>query len=173
VSAERWREIERLYHSACERSPEERREYLKCACGGDESLLQEVESLLANEELAKNFLESEPNPFTAAPSHSDPPVPSGVQELAPDSRLTHYRILERLGTGGMGVVYKATDTTLGRQVALKLLRPEMLEDAGACARFEREARTLASINHPRIAAIYGLEEGRLTPGFLALSTLEA
>jgi serine/threonine-protein kinase len=66
--------------------------------------------------------------------------------------------MERLGAGGMGVVYKATDTTLGRLVALKLLRHEMLEDAGSRARFEREARTLASVNHPGIAAIYGFEE---------------
>jgi len=72
--------------------------------------------------------------------------------------LGHYRILEHLGAGGMGTVYKATDTKLGRQVALKLLHRETLEDTGALARFTREARTLASVNHPGIAAIYGFEE---------------
>ena len=152
MSTEQWHEIERLYHAASERAPEERRSYLEVACGGDEALLREVESLLANDDLAANFLETGPNHSASGPRFS------GVQELAPNSQLSHYRILDRLGAGGMGVVYKATDTTLGRTVALKLLRADMLEDAGTCARFEREARTLASLTHSGIATIYGLEE---------------
>jgi serine/threonine-protein kinase len=66
--------------------------------------------------------------------------------------------VEQIGVGGMGTVYKATDTKLGRQVALKLLRPEALNDAAGVARFEREARALAALNHQRIATIYGFEE---------------
>src|SRR5207244_12544189 len=68
-----------------------------------------------------------------------------------------YRVLERLGAGGMGVVYKATDTKSNRSVALKIVRPELLQDDGR-RRLEREARALASLNHPHVAAIHGLEE---------------
>src|SRR6516225_5639092 len=92
---------------------------------------------------------------------------SSVVQLAAGTRLGQYRIEEHLGMGGMGTVYKATDTTLGREVALKMLRPEMLEDPANVARFEREARTLASLNHPHIGVIYGLEMHD-TVRFLAL-----
>ena len=79
-------------------------------------------------------------------------------ELIEGSQFGHYTIVEHLGAGGMGTVYRATDSKLGRQVALKLLRPELLEDSAALARLEREARMLASLNHPHIATIYSLEE---------------
>jgi serine/threonine-protein kinase len=82
---------------------------------------------------------------------------SNGMQLVAGTRLGQYRIEEHLGMGGMGTVYKATDTTLGREVALKMLHPEMLEDPANMARFEREARTLASLNHPHIGVIYGLE----------------
>jgi eukaryotic-like serine/threonine-protein kinase len=73
-------------------------------------------------------------------------------------QLLHYRLLERLGTGGMGVVWKAIDTTLDREVAIKILPDAFASDAERLARFEREARLLASLNHPNIAAVYGLHE---------------
>jgi tRNA A-37 threonylcarbamoyl transferase component Bud32 len=79
-------------------------------------------------------------------------------ELIEGSQFGHYTIVEHLGTGGMGTVYRATDSKLGRQVALKLLRPELVEDSAALARLEREARMLASLNHPQIATIYSFEE---------------
>jgi len=72
--------------------------------------------------------------------------------------LGHYTIESQLGAGGMGVVYKATDTKLGRAVAIKVLRDEFIQDGEHMARFEREARMLASLNHAHIAAIHGLEE---------------
>src|SRR3989475_5378122 len=74
------------------------------------------------------------------------------------TRLAHFEITAHLGTGGMGEVYQATDTKLGRSVAIKLLPEAFARDAERVARFEREARALASLNHPHIAAIYGLEE---------------
>src|SRR5579862_9324852 len=86
---------------------------------------------------------------------SDSSISAG--ELAANTQLGAYRIEERIGAGGMGVVYRATDTKLGRPVALKVIREELLHDE-AMSRFEREARLLASLNHPHIAAIYGREE---------------
>ena len=74
--------------------------------------------------------------------------------------LSHYRITEKLGQGGMGEVYRAEDTNLSRQVAIKVLPDEFAADAERLARFEREAKLLASLNHPNIAAIHGLEEAR-------------
>ena len=76
----------------------------------------------------------------------------------PEQILGHYRLESQLGAGGMGVVYQATDTRLGRQVAIKLLHQAHLKDPERRARFEREARLLASLNHPNIAAIHGLDE---------------
>jgi serine/threonine protein kinase len=71
--------------------------------------------------------------------------------------LSHYRVTAALGAGGMGEVYRATDTTLGRDVAIKVLPPEVVQDPERLGRFQREAHLLASLNHPHIAAIYGLE----------------
>jgi len=77
--------------------------------------------------------------------------------------LSHYRITEKLGQGGMGEVYRAEDTTLSRQVAIKVLPDEFAHDAERLARFEREAKLLASLNHPPIASIYGLERPTARP----------
>ncbi|MCU0254093.1 MAG: protein kinase, partial [Acidobacteria bacterium] len=78
--------------------------------------------------------------------------------LAPGSTLLHYRLVEPIGEGGMGVVWRATDTTLGRDVALKLMLDVFSNDPERLARFEREARTLAALNHPSVAAVHGLHE---------------
>jgi Tol biopolymer transport system component len=85
--------------------------------------------------------------------------------LTPGARLGVYEIIASIGVGGMGEVYRATDTTLGRQVAIKILPEAFASDAERSARFEREAKTLASLNHPHIAAIYGFEK---SPGMHAL-----
>jgi serine/threonine protein kinase len=94
------------------------------------------------------------------------PQPSAREDIADASDLTghtlsHYRIYERLGRGGMGEVYRARDAKLDRDVALKVLPDEFAQDANRMARFEREARVLASLNHPNIAQIYGVEERAL------------
>ncbi len=85
--------------------------------------------------------------------------------------LSHYRITSALGAGGMGEVYRATDTNLNRDVAIKVLPPEVVEDPERLGRFKREAHLLAALNHPNIAAIYGLEEADGKP-FLALELVE-
>ena len=85
--------------------------------------------------------------------------------------LSHYRITAALGAGGMGEVYRATDTSLNREVAVKVLPSDVARDPERLARFRREAQLLASLNHPNVAAIYGLEEAGGTP-FLALELVE-
>ena len=85
--------------------------------------------------------------------------------------VSHYRVTAALGAGGMGEVYRATDTALGREVAIKVLPPEVAQDHERLARFEREAKLLAALNHPNIAAIYGLEQADGKP-FLALELVE-
>src|SRR4029450_7779330 len=83
--------------------------------------------------------------------------PRGVMPLAPGTRLGPYEIGAQIGLGGMGIVYRATDTNLKRPVAIKVLPDALASDAERLARFQREAEVLASLNHPNIAAIYGLE----------------
>jgi serine/threonine-protein kinase len=80
--------------------------------------------------------------------------------MSPHSSIAHYRISAKLGEGGMGEVWRATDTKLEREVAIKILPEALAADHDRMARFEREAKVLASLNHPNIAAIYGVEEGR-------------
>src|SRR2546425_8770996 len=78
--------------------------------------------------------------------------------MTPGTAIAHYKITSKLGEGGMGAVYRATDTKLGRDVAIKVLPDAFAADPDRMARFEREARVLATLNHPNIAAIYGVEE---------------
>ncbi len=86
--------------------------------------------------------------------------------------LSHYKVLEKIGQGGMGEVYRAEDTNLSREVAIKVLPEQFTQDPQRLARFEREAKLLASLNHPNIAAIYGLEEAEGVR-FLVLELVQA
>jgi serine/threonine protein kinase len=86
----------------------------------------------------------------------------------PGDLLLHYRLVERIGAGGMGVVWKAADTKLGREVAVKILPPEVADDPGRLTRFKHEARSLASLNHPNIAQVHGLEQDPSGVRFIAL-----
>src|SRR6202030_2653171 len=136
----------------------------------DAALKEEVQSLLVEDERARGFMSAPLLP--SSPAVRDvfrrvvldfPPIPQrNVPLLAPSSRLGPYEILEVLGTGGMGEVYRARDTKLNRDVAIKVLLPAVANDPDRLARFSREAQVLASLNHPNIAHIYGLhrQEGQ-------------
>src|SRR6516162_3604897 len=155
MKPERWLKVQELFHEALKRETGGRDAFLHTACGGDDDLKREVQLLL------------DQNSGTGVLDHPEAVNPSSFMQFAAGTCLGQYRIEQHLGMGGMGTVYKATDTTLGREVALKMLHPEMLEDPASVARFEREARTLASLNHPHIGAIYGFET-QDTIRFLAL-----
>jgi len=87
--------------------------------------------------------------------------------MTPPASVAHYRIISKLGEGGMGAVYRATDTKLNRDVAIKLLPEAFAQDAARMQRFGREAQVLASLNHPNIAAIYGIEQGAIVMELVA------
>ena len=150
MDQERWRRVEELFHAALERAPEARQAFLDVACGGDTDLRRQVELLLAKEEEAGSFLET--------PAMRDMTVTLTAAGSLLGRQFGPYRIVSPLGAGGMGEVYRAHDSKLGRDVAIKTLPAEFARDPERLARFRREARTLASLNHPNIAAIYGLEE---------------
>jgi serine/threonine protein kinase/Tol biopolymer transport system component len=150
--SDRWRRVEDLCHAALERLAGERAAFLRTACADDAELLRDVESLLAQESRADRFLET---PVGAAAAQV---MAAGAPSLS-GRRLGVFQVGDLLGSGGMGDVYRARDTRLGRDVALKVLRPEFTSDPDRLARFEREARLLAALNHPHIAAIYGIEQG--------------
>src|SRR5512143_2844350 len=158
-----WRRAEDLFHAALERSPDTRRVFLDEACADESELRRFVETLLSKDEKAGSSLEEPVLAGVAAPTGA-PGALSGRQ-------FGPYRILSLLGAGGMGEVYRAHDSKLGRDVAIKTLPPEFARDPGRLARFQREARALASLNHPNIAAIYGLEEST-EADFLVLELIE-
>ncbi len=150
MTQERWRRVEELFHAALEHPLEQRQAWLDATCGGDAELSRQVESLLSNEGRAGSFLERPAiEDITVTPT-------SGGSLLG--RKFGPYLIVSLLGAGGMGEVYRAHDSKLGRDVAIKTLPYEFAGDPERLARFRREARALASLNHPNIAAIYGLEE---------------
>src|SRR6202050_2469847 len=139
MNAEGWQRVEECYHAALERSPAERAGFLERACANDPDLRREVESLLAHEGQADELLES---PVWKQVSSSDETGPMAPGVLAAGSMMAEYRIAGRLGAGGMGEVYRATDTKLQREVALKVLAPEFAQNSAWMSRFQREARVL-------------------------------
>jgi serine/threonine protein kinase len=152
MKPERWKEIERLFNAALELEPARRAAFLNEACAGDDSLRAEVESLLAHGTQSGGVMESSAMEIIA----ND--LAEGSKLSMIGSTLGHYQITSQIGKGGMGEVYRAKDQKLGRDVAIKVLPEEFAKDADRVARFQREAKLLASLNHPNIAAIHGLEE---------------
>lgn len=155
MNPERLRQIEELYHQAAERSPDEREAFLAEACGNDSELLRDVWPLLAQDPSAgpmeQPVLQVAVNLLGHAPN----------TQWAPGTRVGPYQIVSRLAEGGMGDVYKARDTRLGREVAIKTAKEEF------SGRFQREARAISALNHPRICTLHDIG-----PDYLVMELVE-
>ncbi len=164
MTEERWQRVKALFQAAVERPAEERAALLAAETGDDTALRREVESLLTSDASDATFLDRLPvaspsvlaDPLAVSSSPMDPVRSRGV--FAVGRRVGPYEIVATLGAGGMGEVYHARDMKLHRSVALKVLPERFALDPDRSARFTREAQLLATLNHPNIGAIYGLEE---------------
>jgi serine/threonine protein kinase len=148
MTPERWQQIQDVLEKALELAPEQRPAYLHQACSSDPSLRLEVEALLASSDgVRSSFLQSRPSALR---------VP-----LAPGTKLGEYEIKSLIGSGGMGEVYRARDSRLGRDVAIKVLPSSLTADSNRLRRFEHEAQAAAALNHPNILAVFqmGTHEG--------------
>jgi Tol biopolymer transport system component len=150
--SEYFQRIEAIYHESLRHEGEARSAFLRDACADNDVLRLDVERLLQQSESQHVFLDEQAL-GVAAQLVND----AEHTELI-GRRLGPYQVHARIGAGGMGDVYRARDTTLGRDVAVKILPAALMSNTDRRARFEREARVLASLNHPNIGAIYGVEE---------------
>ena len=154
MTPERWLQLKQIFQSALERNPAERSAFLSQACADDPALRSEVESLISSHDQAGDSIEAMA-------------VEAATEMLANDraivgKQIGHYQVLNRIGRGGMGEVFLAQDTSLGRKVALKLLRSDFTRNEERLRRFRQEARAASALNHPNILTIHEIgQEGSL------------
>jgi TolB-like protein/Flp pilus assembly protein TadD len=169
MSSEQWAVIEELYHSASELPHDERSLFLQRACGEDQGLRLELESLLRHGDTPQSFLDTAAIAIVAKAIAADE-YDSSARALEGTS-ISHYRIVKALGRGGMGVVYEAEDVKLRRHVALKLLPNFLARDWQALRRFEQEAQAASALNHPNICTVYEVDQDHGLH-FIAIELLE-
>src|SRR5262245_5569951 len=160
MKPERWKQIEQLYHTALDREPDKRDAFLAENCAGDSDLRREVEELLGYDGAAESFIQGNALAFEARRLEPDE-LSQTAPQLLPGQQIGAYKILALLGRGGMGVVYRARDERLRRDVAIKVLPASLANDADRLSRFEQEAHATSALNHPNILTIYdiGAHEG--------------
>src|SRR5215468_638036 len=156
MTPERWKQVDQLLQETLVRDSAERGAFLAEACGVDEELRHEVESLLGFHDRAENFIETPPTDIAADWL--------AVEESRAGQTIGHYQLIRRIGRGGMGEVYLARDARLGRPAALKLLQTSLTQDAARVRRFRQEARAASSLNHPNILTIYEVGRADSTAG---------
>jgi len=157
MTPEQYTQIGELYHRLLARPVDQRAAVLEEACAGDDTLREEIMSLLAAHDAAASFIETPAIEAAAASLTAD------HRRIVPGRWIGPYEVRVLLGRGGMGEVYRAHDPRLGRDVALKVLPDRVAFDPTWLARFEREARLLATLTHTNIAVLYGLEQSERQP----------
>src|SRR5437667_5505306 len=148
--------IEEIFHAALDQEPDQISAFLDTACEGDAPLRSKVEALLASRQRADSFIE------TSAVGLAAKIIQNGQADLLVGRTIGHYKISERIGTGGMGDVYLATDITAGRKAALKLLPTRFTGNPERLKRFQQEAHALVGLNHPNILTVYEIGEDHST-----------
>src|SRR5438309_1203123 len=148
MTAAQLQTIEEIFYAALDQEPDDVARFLETACEGDELLRRKVEALLASRQRVGNFIE------TSALGIATRIIENGQADLLVGQTFGHYKISKRIGSGGMGEVYLATDVTAGRKAALKLLPVRFTGDANRLKRFQQEARAVVALNHPNILTVY-------------------
>jgi serine/threonine protein kinase len=166
VNKKHWQQVKSLFEGALEREGSEREEFLDNACTGDLALRQEVESLLRSYGQAGSFMEA---PAVALAAKS---FVGDEKKLLVGQVVKHYRVIGPIGEGGMGEVYLAKDTILGRRVALKVLPEYIGKEPDRLRRFKQEARSASTLNHPNVCVIHEIGETEDGRPFIAMEHIE-